>query len=245
LALVLAVACTAFGAIVKRDVVPGTNFDPIAFSRSCVGQCFQQPRHHQLVQQIKPQVHQWYERASQSGSTSIPDIPQEKFDQLCSEIDELKTCVNNCNHPDDATRKTKTVEILDAFKDLVCDPDIKANINCLKQFASIPSEQCNTQCASHKDAVTQHATEIAQGGRGQAPDFEKMKAASTAACKLVNCRLTCRKPEIIEKCQQTGYDAAKKAVRETAVLFQTIHRQFRPAENYPDECKPDNILQGA
>jgi len=76
-------------------------------------------------------------------------------------------------------------------------------------------------------------------------DWEKAKTAGKNVCLLVNCRLKCRKADIEQKCQAEGYAAAKKLVKELAVLGQTTHAQFRPAQNFPDECKPDKVVEGA
>src|SRR5205085_2839219 len=57
--------------------------------------------------------------------------------------------------------------------------------------------------------------------------------------RLVNCRLKCRKNDIVQKCQEAGYTTAKNLVKKLAVLGQTTHAQFRPSQNFLAECKPD------
>lgn len=238
LAIVLAFVCAAFGGVHKRNI----NFDPAAFQASCPGQCFNKPEYREYIQGLKGKFEGLKNQAEASGAVTIPDIPEEKFVKLCTETTNIKTCVEACT--DDADKKAKVLEVLTSAKDLVCDESIKANFNCLKQFSAIPSPACNTQCQSFVDTLKTHHQEHSQREPGSPPDFEKAKAAATAACGLVKCRLTCRKPEIVEKCQQAGLDTAKEFVQKLAALGQTVHKQFRPAENYPDACKPDKIVEG-
>jgi len=64
-------------------------------------------------------------------------------------------------------------------------------------------------------------------------------------CLYINCRLNCFK-EITEKeCPNNGHAAVTKVVKKLATLAKIAYGQRSPPQEIPEECKPDNIVQGA
>lgn len=236
---ILAISCTAFAMPedrYKRDIQ--------AIKDSCPGRCIMQDKYREYVTQMLPKAREFGKQIAEGGDSTpiIPPLQPEKFDQICTEITTVQTCVGNCNDPADADKKTKAQAILAAAKDIVCDADIKAQAPCLLEVGKVPSPTCNTQCAQYKDPILEAYNNYKQTGTR---DWDKAKVAAKNVCLLVNCRLKCRKNDIVQKCQEAGYTTAKNLVKKLAVLGQTTHSQFRPSQNYPAECKPDAIIQGA
>jgi len=210
---------------------------------SCPGRCLMQDKYRDWLVKIMPKAKEFGKNIAEGTTTPfIPNIPAEKFDTYCTEIDVIKTCVAACNDAADAEKKQKATAVLTAAKELVCDADIKTNFNCLADLSKTPSEQCNTQCQEFKAPILEAHQSYQQTGQR---DWDKAKQAAKATCQMVNCRLKCRKTDIINKCQQAGYDAAKKTVQKLGNVGKTVHAQFRPAENFPAECNPDQLIQGA
>jgi len=251
LIVLLAVVAVAFAAVrYERDAPDMDEMKRKAeeFKNSCPGQCFQKPEYRAEFGQLSIKAQEWFRGAAQTheagGAVVIPDMPDEKWTQGCSKMDEVKTCVNQCNDAADAERKTKVIAILDAGKDLLCDETIHSKFNCIKNVATTPSETCNTQCKPQFDVVKGHTTEYQAKPPGSPPDFAKAKVAAADLCKLMKCRANCRKADIVSRCEQSGADAAKSALTKLATFAQTVHAQFRPAENFPEECKAAKLTEG-
>jgi hypothetical protein len=247
--LILALSCTAF-AMPEPDHLERFKRDIAAAKNSCPGKCLMQDKYREWFTQLLPKATQFGKTIAEGGQVPvIPTLPAEKLDTYCTEITAIKTCVSACNDAADAERKTKAEAILEAAKGIVCDADIKAKIPCLQEVAKTPSEACNTQCEQFKapilEAYNNYKTRAAAAGGTPAPNWENAKTAGKNVCLLVNCRLKCRKTDIEGQCQAEGYTAAKNLAQKMATLAQTAHSQFRPAENFPDECKPDKVVEGA
>jgi len=209
---------------------------------SCPGRCLLQDKYRDWLINGIQKSQAWAEKVKADQTQRfIPNIPPEKFDQYCTEIGVIKTCVAACNDAADAEKKQKATAVLDSVKDLVCDADIKNKFACFSELSKTPSPQCDTQCQEFATPLMQ-TMEGAQAGQR---DWAKAKEGAKAACQFVNCRLKCRKIDIVNKCEQSGYDAAKKTVQKLGSVGKTVHAQFRPAENFPAECNPDQLIQGA
>jgi hypothetical protein len=212
---------------------------------SCPGRCIMQDKYREWFTQMLPKAREFGKQLAEGDGSSQPVVPTlhpEKWDTYCQEIETIKTCIGACNDPADAEKKTKAEAILNAAKDIVCDADIKAKFPCLQEVAKVPSPTCNEQCAQFKQPILDAYNQYKQTGQR---DWDRAKNAGKNVCLLINCRLKCRKADIEGKCQADGYNAAKKLIKELAVLGQTTHAQFRPSQNFPDECKPDAVVQGA
>jgi len=214
-----------------------------AAQNSCPGRCVMQDKYREWFTTMLPKAREFGKQLAEGDSSPVvPTMNTEKWDQICTELTAIKTCVAACTDAADADKKTKAEAVLAAASDIVCDADIKAKFPCLQEVSKVPSTACNEQCASFKapimDAYNAYKT---TGTR----DWEKAKEAGKNVCLLINCRLKCRKADIEQKCQADGYAAAKKLVKELAVLGKTTHAQFRPAANFPAECQPEAVVQGA
>jgi len=233
--IVLALSCSAF-AMPNQD-----HLSPIR--DTCPGRCVMQDKYRAWFVEALPKAKEFGRQLAEGDSTPVvPTLHPEKWDQYCTEIDAIKTCIAACNDPADADKKVKAEAVLTAAKDIVCDAEIKAKFPCLQEVSKVPSPACNDQCNQYKQPILDaYNAYKATGTR----DWEKAKTAGKNVCLLVNCRLKCRKADIEQKCQADGYAAAKKLVKELAVLGKTTHAQFRPAQNFPDECQPDAVVQGA
>jgi len=210
---------------------------------SCPGRCVMQDKYREWFTTMLPKAKEFGKQMAEGDSNPIvPTLHPEKWDQICTELTAIKTCVAACNDAADAEKKTKAEAVLAAASDIVCDADIKAKFPCLQEVSKVPSTACNEQCAQFKAPIMEaYNAYKATGTR----DWDKAKTAGKNVCLLINCRLKCRKADIEQKCQAEGYTAAKKLVKELAVLGKTTHAQFRPAANFPEECQPDAVVQGA
>jgi len=204
-----------------------------------------QDKYREQVMQMAPKAKEFGKQLAEGGGSQIvPTLHPEKWDQYCTELQTIKTCIGACNDASDAAMKVKAEAVLNAVKDIVCDTEIKVKFPCLQEVTKTPSPTCDTQCQPFKQPLVDAYTAYGAAPPGP-PDMEKVKTAGKNVCLLVNCRLKCRKADIEQKCQADGYAAAKKLVKELAVLGKTAHAQFRPPGNFPDECNPDAVVAGA
>jgi len=204
-----------------------------------------QDKYREWFVQLLPKAREFGKQLAEQGNEAtqiVPTLHPEKWDQYCTELGNIRTCLQACTDAADAEKKTKAEAILTAASDIVCDAEIKAKFPCIQEVAKTPSQTCNDQCAQFKTPVIEAYNAYKATGQR---DWEKAKTAGKNVCLLVNCRLKCRKADIEAKCQAEGYAAAKKLVKEIAILGKTTHAQFRPAENFPEECNPDNVIAGA
>jgi hypothetical protein len=210
---------------------------------SCPGRCVMQDKYREWFTQALPKAREFGKQLAEGDQQPIvPTLHPEKWTQYCTEIEAIKTCIAACNDAADAEKKQKAEAILAAAKDIVCDEDIKGKFLCLQEVAKVPSPTCNDQCQQFKAPILEAYNSYKTTGQR---DWDKAKTAGKNVCLLINCRLKCRKNDIEQKCQPEGYAAAKKLVKELAVLGQTTHAQFRPTQNFPEECTPDKVVEGA
>jgi hypothetical protein len=240
---ILALVCSAMAFRVERDAPNGAEAQAHLqrIRESCPGQCLMKDEYREWFQQALPKAREFGKQLAEGGDTQqfLPEIPEGRFAKYCEEIGKIRTCVQACA---DDEKKTKATAILDAAKELTCDTEIQGKFPCLQQVGKTPNAQCNTECDSFKQPILDAYNSYKTTGQR---DWEKAKAAGKSLCQLVNCRLKCRKSDIVNKCGEDGYTAAKKLVKELAELGQTTHAQFRPTQNFPDECKADAIVTGA
>lgn len=234
----LALCCTAFGMPerVEREV-------PAGIRDSCPGRCVMQDKYREWFTQMLPKAREFGKQLAEgtTAAQTLPPIEPEKWDKYCTEITAIRTCIDACTDAADAEKKTKALAILDAADDIVCDAEIKAKAPCIQEVSKTPSPTCNEQCAQFKAPIIEAYNQYKQTGQR---DWDRAKTAGKNVCLLVNCRVKCRKNDIETKCGADGYAAAKKFVKELAELGQATHAQFRPAQNFPEECTPAKVVEG-
>jgi len=234
--IILALATAVFGMPDQQAALAGIR-------DSCPGRCVMQDKYREWFTQMLPKAREFGKQLAEGDqSPVVPTLHPEKWDQYCTEIGTIRTCIGACNDAADADKKTKAEAILNAAADIVCDADIKAKFPCLQEVSKVPSTTCNEQCAQFKQPIIDAYNQYKETGQR---DWDRAKNAGKNVCLLINCRLKCRKNDIEQKCQAEGYAAAKKLVKELAVLGKTTHAQFRPAQNFPEECNPDKVVEGA
>jgi len=234
--IVLALSCAAFAMPDQAQHLAGIR-------DSCPGRCVMQDKYREWFTTMLPKAREFGKQLAEGDSSPVvPTLHPEKWTEYCTEIEAIKTCIAACNDPADAEKKTKAEAVLMAAKDIVCDTEIKAKFPCLQEVSKVPSPTCNTECQQFKQPILDAYNAYKASGTR---DWDRAKTAGKHVCLLVNCRLKCRKADIEQKCQADGYAAAKKLVKELAVLGKTTHAQFRPAQNFPDECQPDAVVAGA
>jgi len=229
---VLAISCTAFA--MPQDVPPGAS--------ACLRQCVMQDKYRDWAAQALPKAQEFAKQLSEGTQPTLP-IPLEKWDQYCTELGTIRTCMEACNDPIDAANKAKALTVVNGVAGIVCDTEIKPKLPCLLEVAKVASPTCNEQCRQFKQPFVDAYNTYKQE-QPREVNWERAKTAGKNLCLFVNCRLKCRKSDIETKCQADGYAAAKKLAQKVATLGQTSHAQFRPAGNFPEECKPEKILEG-
>jgi len=143
---VLALACTAFAMPedrFKRDT-GAAGIESIR--ESCPGRCLMTDKYREWFTQALPKAREFGKQLAEGDQQPIvPTLHPEKWDQYCTEIETIKTCIGACNDAADADKKTKAEAVLTAAKAIVCDADIKTKFPCLQEVAKVPSPTCNTQ----------------------------------------------------------------------------------------------------
>jgi len=237
LLVVLALSCTVFARPDEAREIPQGIRD------SCPGRCVMQDKYREWFTQMLPRAREFGKALAEGTQAAnvLPPIEPEKWEKYCTEVGNIRTCIDACNDAGDAEKKTKALAILTAASDIVCDAEIKGKAPCIQEVSKTPSPTCNEQCAQYKQPIIEAYNQYKQTGQR---DWERAKTAGKNVCLLVNCRVKCRKNDIEQKCGADGYAAAKKFVQKLATLGQTTHSQFRPAQNFPEECKPDKVTEG-
>jgi len=245
--IILALSCSVFARPEEPAAGEHVPALPPGLKESCPGRCVFQDKYKEWVMGALPKAKEFGKKlAEESGGAQagaiLPELHPEKWDKACTEVTAIRTCIQACTDAGDADRKTKAEAILTAAADIVCDAEIKGKAVCVQNVAKTPSAACNTQCQSFKQPIIDsYQAYKATGTR----DWEKAKTAGKNVCLLLNCRVKCRKDDITAACGADGYAAAKKLLKELANLGKTTHAQFRPAANFPEECQPDKIIEGA
>jgi len=174
-----------------------------------------------------------------SGTASVPAAVgnPETWTKLCTIATEAETCVNACP---ESPKREGVKKFLALFK-LGCDADFKSSINCLVDVNKMASETCQTKCtplaAKLNEFITQREANPTE--RVAAP-----KDVLESGCKFVNCRLNCRKTDIVNKCQEKGFEQAKKLTSAMAQSSKMLYKRTGgDLTNWPDQCKSDKIIE--
>jgi len=161
----------------------------------------------------------------------------EAWTKMCTVSTEAETCINACP---DSPRKEGVKKFMGFFK-LGCDADFKASIACLHDVFKQKSETCQTKCTPLAAKLNEFITQ-----REANPDqvVHAPKEALESLCKFANCRLNCRKPDVVNKCQATGFEQAKKLTGAVATSLKMIYKRTGgTAENWPPQCLADKIVE--
>jgi len=174
-----------------------------------------------------------------SGTGSVPAAigNAETWTKLCQISTEAETCINACP---ESPKREGVKKFLGLFK-LGCDEEFKTSIPCLVDVNKEASETCQTKCTPLATKLNEF---IAQREASPAERVPAPKDVLESGCKFVNCRLNCRKTEIVNKCQDKGFEQAKKL---TSALSQSSKMLYKRGggdlNNWPDVCKSDKIIE--
>jgi hypothetical protein len=174
-----------------------------------------------------------------SGTGSVPAAVgnAETWTKLCGVSTEAETCINACP---DSQRKEGAKKFLALFK-LGCDEEFKSSIGCLVDLNKTPSEACQTKCGPQADKLKAFLAE-----RDAHPEehVHASKDVLESGCKFVNCRLNCRKTDIVNKCQDKGFESAKKLTSALAMSSKMLYKRHGgDLNNWPELCKSDKITE--
>jgi len=174
-----------------------------------------------------------------SGTATVPAAVgnPETWTKLCTIATEAETCVNACP---ESPKREGVKKFLGLFK-LGCDADFKSSINCLVDVNKMASETCQTKCTPFAAKLNEYIAqrEAAPTERTHAP-----KDVLESGCKFVNCRLNCRKTDIVNKCQEKGFEQAKKLTSAMAGSAKMLYKRTGgDLTNWPETCKGDKIIE--
>jgi hypothetical protein len=174
-----------------------------------------------------------------SGTGAVPAAigSPELWAKLCTISTEAETCINACP---DSPKKEGAKKFLALFK-LGCDEDFKAKVGCLVDVNKERSEACTTKCQPLATKLTEFLTQ-----RDAAPTevVHASKEVSESGCKFVNCRLNCRKTDIVNKCQDAGFEQAKKLTSAVAQSAKMLYKRHGgDLANWPEFCHSDKIIE--
>jgi len=161
----------------------------------------------------------------------------ETWTKLCTVSTESETCINACP---DSPRKEGAKKFLTLFK-LGCDETFKSKIGCLIDVKKERSEACETKCQPIAAKLNEFlaAREAAPAEVVHAP-----KDVLESGCKFVNCRLNCRKADVITKCQDVGFEQAKKLASAFAQTAKSLYKRTGgDLANWPEICGSDKVIE--
>jgi hypothetical protein len=174
-----------------------------------------------------------------SGTGTVPAAiaNAETWTKMCTIATEAETCVNACP---ESPKREGVKKFLGLFK-LGCDADFKASIPCLVEVNKQASETCQTKCTPFVAKLNEF---IAQRDANPTERTPASREVLESGCKFVNCRLNCRKTDIVNKCQATGFEQAKKLTSAMATSSKMLYKRAGgDFANWPDQCKSDMIIE--
>jgi len=174
-----------------------------------------------------------------AGTHSIPAAvgTEETWTKMCTVSTEAEACVNACP---DSPKKEGVKKFLGLFK-LGCDADFKSSIGCLHEVNKVPNEACQTKCLPLAAKLNEFIA-----ARDAAPTelVVAPKDVLESGCKFISCRLQCRKPDIVNKCQDKGFEQAKKLTSALAGSAKMLYKRAGgDLTNWPECCKGDKIIE--
>jgi hypothetical protein len=172
-----------------------------------------------------------------SGNPPTGLTNPEVWTKLCTVSTETETCINACP---DTPKKEGAKKFLTLFK-LGCDDTFKAKIGCLVEVKQQKSEVCETKCRPLAAKLSEFITQ-----REANPNevVHAPKEVLESGCKFVNCRLNCRKQDIITKCQEEGFEQAKKLASAFATSTKYLYKRTGgDLANWPEICHGDKVIE--
>jgi len=174
-----------------------------------------------------------------SGTGSIPAAigNAETWEKFCTIATEGETCLDACP---DSPKKEGSKKFLALFK-LGCDADFKSSIGCLIESNKVPNAACQTKCTPLAAKLNEFLTARDANPTERVP---APKDVLESGCKFVNCRLNCRKTDIVNKCQDKGFESAKKLTSALAISSKMLYKRGGgDLTNWPEECKGEKIIE--
>jgi len=174
-----------------------------------------------------------------SGTGSVPAAigDAETWTKLCTIATEGETCLNACP---DSPKKEGSKKFLSLFK-LGCEDDFKSSISCLVDLNKTPNQECQTKCTPLAAKLNEFITQREANPTERVP---APKDVLESGCKFVNCRINCRKTEIVNKCQDKGFEQAKKLTSALAVSSKMLYKRTGgDLNNWPEQCKGEKIIE--
>jgi len=176
-----------------------------------------------------------------AGTGSVPAAigNAETWTKMCQCATEAETCINACP---DSPKKEGVKKFLGLFK-LGCDEEFKSSIQCLVDVNKQASEACQTKCTPHAQKLNEF---IAQRDANPTERVPAPKEVLESGCKFVNCRLNCRKADIVNKCQDKGFEQAKKLTSAMAGSAKMLYKRAGgDLNNWPDMCKGEKVIEAS
>jgi hypothetical protein len=161
----------------------------------------------------------------------------EKWSKMCQLSTEAETCINACP---DSPKKEGAKKFLGMFK-LGCDEDFKSSAPCVIEVFNTPSDACKTKCQPLTPKISEW---IANRDAHPEDHTPPPKDVLEAGCKFIHCKLNCRHTDIVNKCQEKGYETAKKFLTKSVGTSKYFYkRQGGDLTNWPDVCTAENIVK--
>jgi hypothetical protein len=173
------------------------------------------------------------------GNTIVPDglRTPETWTKMCTIATEAETCINACP---ESPKREGVKKFLGLFK-LGCDEDFKSSVGCLIEVAKTPSEPCQTKCTPKAAKLSEF---LAQRDANPTERVPATKEVLESGCNFVSCRLNCRKADIVNKCQEKGFEQAKKLTQAMATSSKMMYKRAGgDLNNWPECCKSEKIIE--
>lgn len=174
-----------------------------------------------------------------NGAATVPAAMgnAETWSKLCTIATEADTCVNACP---ESPKREYVKKFLGLFR-LGCDEDFKSSVACLVDVNKQPSETCNTKCVPLASKLSEF---IAQRDVNPTERVSAPRDVLESGCKFINCRLNCRKTDIVNKCQDKGYESAKKLTEAMANSSKMLYKRGGgDFANWPEQCTSEKITE--
>jgi len=161
----------------------------------------------------------------------------EGWTKLCTIATDTETCIDNCaSAPADDRDCGK--KFLHLYK-VGCSPEWKAKAACLAEVFGQRSEACQAKCLPQASGLTVF---LDQRDASPAEQVMAPKDVLTSTCKFANCRLNCRKADVVAKCGEDGYEQAKIFLASLSTTKKMTYKHFGgDVANWPTECESDKI----
>lgn len=233
----------------------GTAREEVAarFFKSCYGECFNSSGWTQMYDSMH-NTHREIVGKFSNETISLENmaltLSSQDRDRICQMFTNAQSCINACpaaNYRDDESNKAQAKSTINIFFRL-CDQDIKDKFDCLITVWKANAQTC-TQCETHRKGFANKSVWLKNNQVINTGEIQNEFLLHS--CKFLNCQLNCQKSKIIDKCNQEGYEAAKKMLlvasdfvhkfRAETPFYTQTGSVLKP--NLPAECKGDRLTQ--